>query len=112
MSSTTITRGNILEAFVIAPTITPAVLTTASTQSLQAFPIPGIKASDIVYFMQYAGNQTKDIAITNCDVTADNSLTVQFQNTSGGATAITPASGIYYFKVIRPDGLPVAVNAA
>jgi len=39
-------------------------------------------------------------------------LTVQFQNTSGGATAITPASGIYYFKVIRPDGLPVAVNAA
>ena len=112
MSSTTITRGNILEAFVIAPSITPAVLTTASTQSLQSFPISGLRASDIVYFMQYAGNQTKDIAITNCDITADNSLTVQFQNTSGGATAITPAAGTYYFKVVRPDGTPIATNAA
>ena len=112
MSSTTITRGNILEAFVIAPSITPAVLVTSSTQSLQTFPIPGLKASDIVYFMQYGGNQTKDIAITNCDITADNSLTVQFQNTSGGATAITPAAGTYYFKVVRPVGSPIASKAA
>ena len=112
MSSTTVTRGNILEAFVIAPSITPTVLTTASTQSLQSFPISGLKASDIVYFMQYGGTQTKDIAITNCDITAENSLTVQFQNTSGGATAITPAAGTYYFKVVRPDGTPIATNAA
>ena len=112
MSSTTVTRGNIVESFVIAPSLTPAVLTTASTQSLQTFAIPGIKSSDIVYFLQYNGNQTKDIVVSNVDITADNSVTIQFQNTSGGATAITPAAGTYYLKVVRPDGLPVATNAA
>ena len=112
MSSTTIARGNILEQFIIAPTLTPSALTTASTQSLQTFAIPGLQSSDIVTFLQYQGNQTSNIGITNCDVATANVLTVQFQNLSGAATAITPASGVYDFKVHRIEGLPVAVNAA
>ena len=112
MSSTTIARGNILEQFVIAPTLTPSALTTTSVQSLQTFNIAGLQATDIVTFLQYQGNQTSNIAITNCDVATPNVLTVQFQNVSGGATAITPASGVYDFKVHRVEGTPVAVNAA
>lgn len=104
MSSTTLSRGNILEQFVIGPTLTPAALTTASTQSLQAFAIPGLKSSDIVTVLQFNGTQTKDIAVSNADVLSDNSLTINFQNTSGGATAITPAAGIYYVKVHRIEG--------
>jgi len=112
MSSTTIARGNILEQFVIAPNLTPAALTTSSVQSLQTFAIPGLLSTDIVTFLQYQGNQTSNIAITNCDVASANVLTVQFQNVSGAATAITPAAGVYDFKVHRVEGLPIAVNAA
>jgi hypothetical protein len=112
MSSTTISRGNILEQFVIAPTLTPVALTTSSTQSLQTFAIAGLQSSDIVTFLQYQGNQTSNIIISNCDVASAGVLTVQFQNTSGAATAITPASGVYDFKVHRVEGLPVATNAA
>ena len=112
MSSTTIARGNILEQFVIAPTITPAALTTSATQSLQTFAIPGLLSTDIVTFLQYQGNQTSNIIVSNCDVATANVLTVQFQNTSGAATAITPAAGVYDFKVHRVEGLPIAVNAA
>ena len=53
MSSTTIARGNILEQFVIAPTLTPTALTTSSTQSLQTFAIPGLLSTDIVTLLQY-----------------------------------------------------------
>ena len=51
MSSTTIARGNILEQFIIAPSLTPTALTTASVQSLQTFPIPGLLTTDIVTFI-------------------------------------------------------------
>ena len=112
MSSTTIARGNILEQFVIAPSLTPVILTTSSVQSLQTFPVPGLLSTDIVTFLQYQGNQTSNIAITNCDVASANVLTVQFQNVSGAATAITPAAGVYDFKVHRVEGLPIATNAA
>jgi hypothetical protein len=112
MSSTTLSRGNVQEAFVIAPTLTPAAMTTASVQSLQTFPIAGLKASDICTLLQFNGNQTSNVAVTNVDATADNTLQLQFQNTSGGATAITPASGVYYIKVHRVEGAPIATNAA
>jgi hypothetical protein len=112
MSSTTIARGNILEQFIIAPSITPSALTTSSTQSLQTFNVAGLQPSDIVTFLQYQGNQTSNIMISNCDVATAGVLTIQFQNTSGAATAITPAAGVYDFKVHRIEGLPIAVNAA
>ena len=111
MSSTTLSRGNILEQFVIGPSLTPAALTTSSTQSLQTFTIGGLKSTDIVACLQFNGTQTKDVIISNADVLTDNNLTLNFQNTSGGATAITPAAGTYYVKVHRVEG-PVPVNAA
>jgi hypothetical protein len=112
MSSTTISRGNVLESFVIAPSITPAALTTTSVQSLQTFPVSGLQTTDIVSLLQYNGNQTSNIAVTNADVTAANTLQLQFQNVSGAASAITPAAGTYYIKVTRVEGSPIATNAA
>jgi len=112
MPSTTLARGNAHETFYIAPSITPATLTTSSTQSLQTFPISGLQTTDIVSFQQYQGNQTSNIIISNVDVATANVLTVQFQNTSGSASAIQPASGVYQFQVVRIDGFPQATNAA
>ena len=104
MSSTTLSRGNILEQFVIGPNLTPAAMTTSSTQSLQTFAIAGLKSTDIVTTLQFNGTQTKDVILSNADVLTDNNLTLNFQNTSGGATAITPAAGVYYVKVHRVEG--------
>jgi len=111
MSSTTLSRGNVLEQFVIGPTLTPSALTTSSVQSLQTFSVAGLKSTDIVTLLQFNGNQTSNIAVTNADVATDNNLTLQFQNVSGAATAITPASGQYFVKVHRIEG-PTPVNAA
>jgi len=112
MSSTTIARGNAHETFYIAPSLTPAALTTSSTQSLQTFPIAGLQTTDVVSFQQYQGNQTSNIVISNVDCATAGVMTVQFQNTSGGATAITPASGTYQFQIVRIEGSPQATNAA
>lgn len=112
MSSTTIARGNAHETFYIAPSLTPSALTTSSTQSLQTFPIAGLQTTDIVSFQQYQGNQTSNILISNADCATTGVLTIQFQNTSGSATAITPASGVYQFQIVRIEGSPQATNAA
>ena len=111
MSSTTVARGNAHETFYIGPTLTPAALTTASVSSLQTFAIPGLLATDLASLVQYQGNQTSNIAITNVDVASANNLTMQFQNISGAATAITPASGTYVFQIVRSEG-PLPTNAA
>ena len=112
MSSTTISRGNVQESFVIAPSLTPAAMTTGSVQSLQTFQIPGLKSSDICSLLHFGGNQTSNVAVTNIDASADNTLKLQFQNVSGAATAITPAAGVYYIRIDRVEGAPIATNAA
>ena len=112
MPSTTIARGNAHETFYIAPNITPAALTTSATQSLQTFAIPGLQTTDIVSLQQYQGNQTSNVIVSNVDVATANVLTVQFQNTSCAATAITPAAGVYQFQVVRIEGAPQSTNAA
>jgi hypothetical protein len=111
MSSTTVARGNAHETFYIGPTLTPTALTTSSVSSLQTFAIPGLLASDFAMLMQFNGNQTSNIAVTNVDVPSANNLIMQFQNISGSATAITPASGTYVFQVVRSEG-PLPTNAA
>ena len=47
MSSTTITRGNALETFYIAPSITPASVASYTT-AVQTFNIPGLLTTDII----------------------------------------------------------------
>jgi len=111
MSSTTVARGNAHETFYIGPTLSPTALTTSSVSSLQTFPIPGILSTDLASLVQFQGNQTSNIAVTNVDVTAANAIQMQFQNTSGSATAITPAAGTYVFQIIRSEG-PLPTTAA
>jgi len=109
MSSTTISRGNMREAFLMSPSLTPAALSAAVTTSTQTFTVPGLLTSDVISAIGYSGTQTTGLFVSKADCLTNNILSVTFGNLLG--TAITPAAGTYNFQVIRTDG-PVAVNAA
>ena len=106
MSSTTITRGNVHESFFIGPTLTPAPVTTYYGN--QTFTIPGLLTTDEVVMVGVVGTQTNGIGYAEIDVSAANTLQVQFLNTSGSSA--TPVSGQYILNVIRFEG-PLPVTA-
>lgn len=107
MSSTTITRGNSHETFYIQPTLTPTTVTTLTTGA-QTFTVPGLQTTDIVTVVGVAGNQTAGIVIAEADVSAVNTLTIQFGNFTAGT--LTPAAGVYTIEVVRLEG-PAPVTA-
>jgi hypothetical protein len=76
MPSTTIARGNAISTFYIQPSLTPGAVT--STSSNQSFTIPGLQLTDEVSVIGYVGTQTSGIAYAECDVTAVNTLQIQF----------------------------------
>jgi hypothetical protein len=105
MSSTTITRGNALETFYIAPSLTPAAVSTYTTE-VQTFKIPGLKKTDIILGIGAQGVQTAGIITAECDCYTDGVLSFQFANTTSGS--ITPFVGTYIFQITRSEGsLPV-----
>jgi hypothetical protein len=107
MSSTTITRGNSHETFYISPTLTPASVTNATT-SAQTFTLPGILATDYVQVWGVIGTQTSGIVIAEADVTAANTIVIQFANCA--AAPATPAAGQYLIQIVRAEG-PLPVTA-
>ena len=107
MSSTTITRGNSHETFYIAPSITPASVSSAIT-ALQTFALPGLQTTDLVQVIGYNGAQTANIVVAQAECLAANVLSVQFGNL--GASAAIPAIGTYNLQIIRLEG-PAPVNA-
>jgi hypothetical protein len=107
MPSTTIARGNSLSTFYIAPSLTPTSVTTLTTGA-QTFTIPGLLTTDIVNTLGVVGNQTAGITIVESDVSSAGVLTIQFGNFTAGT--LTPAAGVYYIEVIRPEG-PLPVTA-
>ena len=109
MSSTTVTRGNLRESFLIAPSITPAALSAAVTTSVQTFTVPGLLTTDIINPIGFQGTQTTGLFIAEVDCLTNNILSVTFGNLLG--TAITPAAGTYNFQVLRSEG-PAPLNAA
>jgi len=110
MSSTTVTRGNLHESFIISPTLTPTALGTTATTSLQTYPIAGLQVGDIVTLIGYQGNQTAGVVVTEADVLTNGVLTIQWGNLISG-TALTPAAGVYNIRVDRLEG-PAPTNAA
>ena len=106
MSSTTIARGNAHETFYISPSLTPSAVTTYYGN--QNFTIPGLLTTDTVIVVGYIGTQTAGIAYAEAEVTAANTLQIQFINVSGSSA--TPASGSYVLNVIRFEG-PLPVTA-
>jgi hypothetical protein len=106
MPSTTVLRGNILQYFLIQPTLTP-VAVAANTTAAQTFTVPGLLTTDFLT-VSFNGAQTTGIIIANDYVSAANTLTIQFGNLT--ASSATPASGQYLIEVIRADG-PIPATA-
>jgi len=103
---TTILRGNILNSFLIYPTLTPAAV--SGTQTTQTFTIPGLLVNDFVNIC-LQGAQTTGVGIANAWVSAANVLSIQFTNSTGSSA--TPASGIYTLGVDRLEGTILPTNA-
>jgi hypothetical protein len=108
MSSTTVTRGNSHETFYIQPTLAPTAV-SANTTAAQNFTVPGLLTTDLVNCWGLNGSQTAGIVAVEADVTAANTLTIQFGNVTGSSA--TPATGVYTIEVVRLEG-PAPVNAA
>lgn len=107
MSSTTITRGNSHETFYIQPTLAPSAV-SANTTAAQNFTVPGLLTTDLVNCWGLNGSQTAGIVAVEADVTAANTLTIQFGNVTGSSA--TPATGVYTIEVVRLEG-PAPVTA-
>ena len=107
MPSTTIARGNSLQTFYIAPSLTPVAVATVTTAA-QTFNIPGLLTTDIVSIIGYNGTQTAGITIAEADCLTAGVLTIQFGNVTAGS--VTPAAGPYTIQIVRSDG-PLPVTA-
>lgn len=106
--STTIARGNILNSIVLQITLTP-VAVAGNTTAEQPFTIPGLIAGDQVSGIQFLGAfSNQDISVVNARIAANNTLTVAFQNGSGGS--LTPMAGAYYLEINRIENLPPPAN--
>ena len=107
MPGTTIARGNILVDTLIGPTLTP-VSVGGSTAAEQSFTVLGLQTGDMVSITANVA-QTAGIGIGNARVSAANTLTVEFTNSTAGA--LTPVAGQYLITVMRPENTPLPTNA-
>lgn len=107
MLASTIARGNILYVGMVQATLTP-VSVAGATAAEQNFTIPGLQLND---FLDVNCNsaQTAGIGIGNARVSAANTMTLEFSNSTAGA--LTPVSGTYNINVSRAEG-PMPSNAA
>jgi len=104
---TTILRGNILNSFLVYPTLTPAAV--SGSQATQTFTIQGLLLNDFVNIC-LQGAQTTGVGIANAWVSAAGVLSVQFTNSTGSSA--TPAAGTYILAVDRLEGTILPTNAA
>lgn len=107
MPGTISAGGNFLYSWGVALNITPTSV-GSNTTSEQAFTVQGVQVSDNVsiYYWGTASPptpapQTVGIGIANCRVSAANTLQVGFSNSTGSPA--TPAAGLYYLWVSRPE---------
>jgi len=108
MPSTTPSRGNILYGFVCGPLLTP-VSVAANTSAEQSFTVPGLQLNDIVDVNLFGAVQTAGVGITNARVSAANTLTLLFTNSTSGG--VIPAAGTYAIVVTRPENVPLPTSA-
>ena len=108
MPGSTISRGNILVSSLLAVSLTPTALTTA-TVGEQTFTIPGLLVGDqatVTANFAWTGLTT----IVSSRVSAANTLAVSFANTTAGT--LTPPAGVYLVELNRPEIQPLPVNLA
>lgn len=109
MTSTTINRGNVATTILMSIALTPVAVTSA-TSAEQNFTVPGLLPGDQVSAIQLQGAWTVLVDVVNCRVSGANTLSVSFQNNTGGS--LTPPAGTYLIEVNRPEGLPLPSNAS
>lgn len=98
MPGTTIPRGNMINSFVIAPTLTP-VAVGANTAAEQSFTILGLQVGDQISAMSFNGAYTVNVDVANLRVSAANTLTISYQNNTG--SSVTPPAGVYLIEINR-----------
>ena len=91
MSGTTVVGGNAFKSNLYAITLSPASVANATTAE-QTFAVNGLNTTDFVYVIK-PSNQA-GLAITNCRVSAANTLAISFGNVT--AATITPTGGEVY----------------
>lgn len=91
MSGTTVVRGNAYKSNLYAITLSPASVANATTAE-QTFAVNGLNTTDFVYVIKPT-NQA-GLGITNCRVSAANTLAISFGNVT--AATITPTSTEVY----------------
>lgn len=99
--SSTIPRGNVLNAFVvqIAFDVTSVAVNTTAERTMT---VPGVKLGDICFVNKPSLNA--GLGICNVRVSAADTLAITYNNNTAGA--IDPGSETYTVLVIRPDGTP------
>lgn len=107
MSSTTISRGNILASLLIGLNITPTAL-TASTTTAETFPLLGAQVNDAVQ-ASFNGAQTAGVGIANARISAVNTIEITFSNSTAGTP--TPVAGIYTIALDRAENMPLPTTA-
>lgn len=98
-----IIAGNAASITVIEASLTPSEV-AANVAPAQTFTVNGVKVGDAV--IVNPPSQTANIAIGNCYVSADNTLSIQFINPTAGA--LTPAAGTHVITVLRHEGQDAA----
>ncbi len=108
MPGTMVGRGNFLYSFAILLTLTPAATAGSSTVE-QSFTVPGLQTNDQISALSFSGPYTVNVDMANIRVSAANTLTIAFQNNTGGS--LTAPAGNYLLEVNRLEssnyaGLP------
>ena len=107
MASTTISRGNILEQFILQPTLTPTTV-AATAAAEQTFTVIGLMLGDLVNVTSNVA-PTASSGIVNSRVSAANTLAIQFGVT--GTVEVLPAPGVYNVQVTRVEGTAPTADA-
>lgn len=110
MPGTTVSRGNILNGFLASVTLTWSGSVSGSSTAEVTAPVPGLSLGDMVSLSMQNAAQTTGLIPINTRVSAADTLSAQFANTSGGA--LTPSSGPYLLCVSRPESVQYLPTSA
>lgn len=110
MTTNSVVRGNIAQTKVFAGTLGPTAPASvaAAITAPQTFTIRGVQLGDYIN-CQCGTAQTPGISIVNIRVSAVDTVTVDFNNSTAGG--LVPVAGPYGFVWGRPESLPLDSNA-
>ena len=110
MTTMNVVRGNIAQTKVFSANLGPTapVSVAAAVTAPQTFTVLGVKIGDYIN-CQCATAQTPGISIANVRVSANDTIIVDFNNSTAGG--LVPVAGPYGFVWGRPESLPLDSNA-